>query len=213
MKNSTTAFFYCKYEDSSRNSFLAVARSILAQVLFQNPQFLPYFDEKACMSGDTLKSSDIAREILKKTLGSCKRSFLVIDGLDECPPKERKTILRCFSEIEGIRCLYVSQDDGRAGHMLTGLPSIKIGDQNKEDIRNFARIFHKELEHNLRNSSAEHRIGDITNIISARAQGKGYPSTCIFNDINASRNVHLRGDASKTPETTRHPTGITGRTG
>ncbi len=45
-------FFYCKHGDSQRNTFLAVARSILLQLLRHNGSLLSYLFEAACTSGE-----------------------------------------------------------------------------------------------------------------------------------------------------------------
>ncbi|KAH8586238.1 hypothetical protein B0O99DRAFT_644911 [Bisporella sp. PMI_857] len=169
VQSSMVAFFYCKHDGESRNSFLAVARSILAQILSQNPRLLPYFDEKACISGDTvLSSAEIANEMLQTTLNSCGRTYLIIDGLDECAPKERKNIISCFSAITEIRCLFISQDDGFTGKTLRDLPTIRITTENKEDLKEFAAVYHKKLEARFGELPSNYHIA---NIISARAQG------------------------------------------
>jgi hypothetical protein len=179
VSNSSLAFFYCKHNDEMRNSFMAVARSILAQILSQNPYLLPYFHEKAYLSNGTILSSpEIAYEMLRTTLNSCERTYIIIDGLDECGLSERTNISTRFlsiieslapTDMDSIRCLFVSQDDGTARKTLGDLPTIKITTENREDLKNFAAVWHERLEakfDKLRSSDTH-----ITNIISARAQG------------------------------------------
>lgn len=177
---STLAFFYCKHDDEMRNSFIAVARSILAQILSQNSHLLPYFHEKAYLSnGTVLSSTDIADEMLETTLNSCERTYLIIDGLDECGQTERTKISNRFlritqalavADVDPIRCLFVSQDDGTARKTLGGLPTIKITTENKDDIKNFANVWHEKIEAKF----GKLRSNDtyIANIISARARGR-----------------------------------------
>ncbi|CAG8962046.1 hypothetical protein HYFRA_00005088 [Hymenoscyphus fraxineus] len=173
--NSTLAFFYCKHNDGMRNSFIAVARSILAQILLQNPRFLPYFHEKAYLSDGTILSSpSIAGEMLQTTLNSCDLTYIVIDGLDECGLKERINISNQFREIVdatplaemgSIRCLFVSQDDGTAQKTLGDLPFIRITTENQQDLRNFAAKIEEKFG-KLRSNDTH-----IGKIITARAQG------------------------------------------
>lgn len=180
VKDSTLAFFYCKHNDEMRNSFMAVARSLLAQILSQNSYLLPYFHEKAYLSsGTSLSSPEIAYEMLQTTLNSCERVYIILDGLDECGSMERTHISKTFQNIieflapakmDSIRCLFVSQDDGTARKTLGDLPSIKITTENKEDLKNFAVVWHERIEAKfgkLRSSDTH-----IANIISARAQGQ-----------------------------------------
>jgi hypothetical protein len=207
VQNSTVAFFYCKHDDEIRNSFLAVARSILAQILSQNDHLLPYFYENACVSSDAvLTSTDIAEEMLQTTLNSCEKTYLIIDGLDECGQKERRKISSWFSgitealppkDMDSLRCLFVSQYDGIAGNTLGHLPTIKITTENKEDLKDFATVWHKEMEKKFGNlqSSGSH----IGNIISARAQGRtdGKSTRSKNHSSDGSRNVYFRGGSGK----------------
>jgi hypothetical protein len=180
VQNSTVAFFYCKYDDERRNSFMAVARSVLAQVLSQNSHLLPYFHEKACVSGDAvLSSTAVAEEMLQTALNSCGRVYLIIDGLDECGQKERIKISSLFPRItealppedmDSIRCLFVSQDDGIAGKTLGHLPTIQITTENKEDLKDFAAVWHKRIE--VKFGELRSNDSHIANIISARARGR-----------------------------------------
>lgn len=163
-----------------RNSFMAVARSILAQILSQNSHLLPYFFEKASQSnGTVLASTDIAEEMLKTVLNSCERTYIILDGLDECGPKEQTKISSRFLRItealspadkDSIRCLFVSQDDGNARKTLGDLPAIKITTENKEDLKDFASVWHEKIE--ARFGSLRSNDTHIANIISARSQGE-----------------------------------------
>jgi hypothetical protein len=203
--NSTFAFFYCKHDDERRNSFMAVARSVLAQILSQNPQLLPYFHEKACI-GAVLSSPEIAGEMLHTSLNSCEIAYLIIDGLDECKEAERNKISKRFlgiiealppANMDSIRCLFVSQDDGPARKTLGHLPTIKITTENKEDLRDYAAVWHQKLEAKF--GSLRSNGSHIGNIISARAQGTFglLIAHCIRSTSNAPRDVHFRGSAGK----------------
>lgn len=177
---STVAFFYCKHDDGMRNSFMAVARSILAQILSQNSHLLPYFHEKAYLSsGAVLSSTDVADEMLQTTLNGCERTYLIIDGLDECGQTERTKISSRFlritqalshTDMDSIRCLFVSQDDGTARKTLGDLLTIKITSENKEDIVDFAVVWHEKVEAKFGKLRSHNT--HIANIISARSQGQ-----------------------------------------
>ena len=207
--NSTVVFFYCKQDNETRNSFIAVARSILAQILSQNDHLLPYFYEMACANKDAvLTKTSIAEEMLQTTLKGCKKTYIVLDGLDECGKTERRKISSWFlgliealtpEDMDSIRCLFISQYDGIAENTLGHLPTINITTQNKADLRDFATVWHKKMEEKFGNLQSND--SHIANIISARAQGwsdgelkhgKGHSS-------DSSRHVYFRGGASKTP--------------
>jgi hypothetical protein len=183
LPHTTVAFFYCKYGDESRNSFLAVARGILSQVLSSqrsNNDLLLYVDERASCSGETvLSSSKLAKELLETVILSCKQIYIILDGLDECNRDERKEISTWFrqlvdglprKEMDTIRCLFVSQDDGYARKDLSMLPSIKLtATSNKSDIEMYAKAWHERIEKKF--GTLEPKGLNVANIVTARAQG------------------------------------------
>jgi hypothetical protein len=182
LPNTTVTFFYCKYGDESRNSFLAVARGVLSQVLSseKSNNILLYVDEKASSSGETvLSSSKLAKELLETIFQSCKKTYIILDGLDECDRGERKEIATWFRqlvdglpqrEMDTIRCLFVSQDDGFARKDLSMLPSIKLTmNSNKSDIETYAKVWHQRIEERF--GPLDLKKLNIANIVTARAQG------------------------------------------
>ncbi|KAI0898910.1 putative zinc finger protein [Annulohypoxylon nitens] len=146
----TVLYFYCKQDNSERNNFVALGRSLLAQFLMQDNGLLPTFYQKSCRSGEaTLSSPALVQELLTLAFGNCKSAYIILDGLDECPRDQRKTITQWFrklvedlpnSEPERLRCLFVSQDDGVARKDFAGLTSIKVGvEDNKNDIEKYCQ--------------------------------------------------------------------------
>lgn len=179
---TSTAFFYCKYGDPSRNTFVSVARSLLAQLLAQNDHLLQILYEKASTSGEIMLTSKAnARDLLHIALSSCGTTYVILDGIDECDRNDRKDIATWFQSVvaqlnlgsqEIIRCLFISQDDGIARKDLSTIPSIKImPSDTKDDLGAFARFWHARIEDKfgkLQNSM------HIANILYARAQGKNF---------------------------------------
>lgn len=173
--NSIVAFFFCKYGDKLRNSLNSVARSLLAQILAQNPHLLPYFYEQASLSKDTILTSNAtAKEMLRTALDSCTRTYLIIDGLDECGRHEGKEIVTWFQNLiedlplermNSIRCFFVSQDDA-----ASGIPFIKVTAlENKGDLSHFVSVWHKQIEAKF--GELQSKEYHIANILLARAQG------------------------------------------
>jgi hypothetical protein len=116
--------------------------------------------------------------MLHTTLKSCERTYLIIDGLDECGQTERIKIASRFlgiaqaldpADIDSLRILFVSQDDGSARSNFGNLPTIKITTENKDDITQFAKVWHDKMEAKFgKLRSNDIHIGKI---ISARSQG------------------------------------------
>jgi hypothetical protein len=181
----------------------------LAQLLDKNPHLLSFFHERASISNEaTLGSATIAKEMIETALKSCEKTYLVIDGVDECvlPARgydDRNEIASSFQEIiknlpvteeVSIRCLFVSQDDDTFQGYFGHLPTIRIADENQGDLKSFSFVWQQRIEEKF--GELRSKNYNISNIISARAQGK----LMIWLDddpihqsySNSSRNVHLR---------------------
>ena len=140
-------FFYCKHLDNRRNSFLALARSILAQLLRQNAGLLPYFYDKSIASSQTsLNSNQLCKELLEVAIKGCSKAYIIIDGIDECDIHERKMIISFFTSLVdtqtqpgNVRSLFVSQDENDIKKLLATAAVIRVSsDDNKADIERFA---------------------------------------------------------------------------
>lgn len=180
------AFFYCKTSDPLRNTFIAIAKSILVQILCQNKNFLSYLYERSSVSGEScLETLKLAKELLQTALTSAGNVFLIIDGLDECPQDEKRTIVSWFkatidnineSDPGGLRCLFVSQDDGEIRRLCISVPEIKItSDDNKVDIEFY--VSHKEIDLRKKFGLSVAQSQDISHKVCGRADG-GKTSLC-----------------------------------
>ncbi|KAF7532343.1 hypothetical protein G7054_g8019 [Neopestalotiopsis clavispora] len=147
----TVLYFYCKHEDPERDNFVALGRSMLAQFLHQDNELLPIFYQRSYRSGEAvLSSSQMVEELLTLAFGNCKNAYIVLDGLDECPREQRKTITKWFrklidnlpsKEADRLRCLFISQDDGPARKDFAGLASVKIGaEDTQRDIEEYCQV-------------------------------------------------------------------------
>lgn len=115
------AYFYCKDGDPNRNTFVAVARGLLSQLLRDNSDLLLHlYDKGNLKSGEAiLTDPEMAKELLEVALDSAQKpTYIVIDGIDECCDRtERKLICSWFIEqvnglpredLGNLRCLFVS---------------------------------------------------------------------------------------------------------
>jgi hypothetical protein len=144
-------FFYCKHKDTERSRFVAIARAILAQLLVQNKDedLLPFLYDQSLDSGEIeLLSSQLCNSLLKAALESLPQDakiYLIIDGIDECEPQERRQILTTFSSLIAntdqpgrVRGLFVSQDESDIKGWLRAAVNIRItASDNEEDIKYF----------------------------------------------------------------------------
>ncbi|KAI2628485.1 hypothetical protein GGR54DRAFT_587349 [Hypoxylon sp. NC1633] len=176
---TSTAFFYCKHGDPSRNTFISVARSLLAQLFPKNDHLLQLLYEKASMSGEMeLTSKNTAKELLRMALNNAGTAYVILDGLDECDRENRKEIAMWFQSVVDdlppkdmgtIRCLFVSQDDGVARKDLGTMPSIKImPPDTHDDLKGFTNVWQQRIEDRFGRLQS---IVPLADIICARAQG------------------------------------------
>ncbi|KAF2994772.1 hypothetical protein E8E14_002949 [Neopestalotiopsis sp. 37M] len=147
----TVLYFYCKHENPERNNFVALGRSLLAQLLHHDNELLPTFYQKYCRSGEAIPSSSVLlQELLTLAFENCKSAYIILDGLDECPRDQRRYIANWFRDLvenlpswqaDKLRCLFISQDDGPARKDFAGLVSIRIrAEDTQHDIKEFCRI-------------------------------------------------------------------------
>lgn len=79
-------------------------------------------------------------------MNGCSKTYIIIDGVDECDMKERKTIISFFTSLVDtqtqpgtIRSLFVSQDENDIKKLLATASVIRVSsDDSKADIERFA---------------------------------------------------------------------------
>jgi hypothetical protein len=173
-------FFYCRYLDSERNTFLGVARGLLSQLLSQDDALLSYLHDKASTSGETtLSVASVARDLLETSIKNCDKLYVILDGLDECEREERGQIIAFFEDIcaslpqdeaDTLRCLFVSQDDNIARKHFAKIPSLKITESHtKKDIQSYAMTRSKDIQAKFK--LALDRQENICQLIVDKAEG------------------------------------------
>ncbi len=155
LSHVSTVYFYCNYQDEQRKSFLGLARALISQLLSQNDTLLPFLHDKRIASGQVaLKSSQLSIEILGTCLKSMPKTYIIIDGLDECDMSERNSILSFFAGIiEGddipgrLRALFVSQDENDIRTSLRAATLLRLTDvHNRNDIDQYATEWVAKIE-------------------------------------------------------------------
>jgi len=134
-------------------------------VVVQEDAVLPYVAEESSRSAESpLTAIKNAQKILKTCLRSLTNIYVVIDGLDECRPGEKRTIVSWFTNLssglqdDGIkfRCIFSSQSDEETSKLFRGVPSIQVdGDGLFRDIRTFCKIECENIKTNFSLSDSE----------------------------------------------------------
>ncbi|KAF2088965.1 hypothetical protein K490DRAFT_37933 [Saccharata proteae CBS 121410] len=177
----TVAYFYCRYEDAQRKTFIALARTILAQVLCQNEDLLlPLLFDRASKSGEiTLTRLSVATELLDIALRTTKKTYIILDGLDECSRDERKMITTWFQNLissvapadtDSLRCLFVCQDDGPSRKDLSMVPNFKLHESdNRRDIADYAAFWSRKIQSKF--DLTDSKTQDIGTMVTKEANG------------------------------------------
>lgn len=182
-------YFYCKADDKERSNFLAISRSFLSQLLSHDPQTLDHLWPIYQQSTETvLRTRHIIENALKKALNTCPRTYIVIDGLNECSKDDRSDIVSWFRHLVEIlppedsaqhRVLFVSQDDADAQRDFSGMHSLYIQtSDNSSDIAQFGKQAAEkiqqrfdvtdEMRENIAFRIPEACDGEIIHTLSAR---------------------------------------------
>jgi hypothetical protein len=174
------AFFFSRPGDPSRNNFRAILRGLLIQLVHHHLNLIPEVYEKCTSSGEIILESIPALTALFETVfRSCTRPFIIIDGIDECEPIERKQILTYLSGImstiekEGqqyAKILYTSRDEADIRKLLSMVSRREILLQDVEpDIKEYVLSMSFELQEMFELSDSwRHKIASI---VSDRARG------------------------------------------
>lgn len=195
-----TAYFYCHEGDPNTNSAIGILKGLADQLLEQcTDDLLPSFYTRRTSSGDaSLRSLHVAKKLLDDCCYIVPKLFLVVDGLDECDPTDRRETLEILTRLAGecnvnepgkLRVLVVSQqypDIQRAfqscGANKLAPKIIALSEEDVEgDIRAYVRIWIDKIA--TKNASDENPFSDdmkeyLRNLTLVNAKGKCFTSTC-----------------------------------
>lgn len=173
-KNVSVGYFYCKDEDSQRNRFPSVAKALIAQLLTQNSGILPYLYDQCLRSGKvTLASTGDCSKILSTILSAVSKTFIIIDGIDECEEQERKTMLKYFTSVVDdndlepgkIRCFFVSQALSDIKTALRMAQTLKLTEEHSRlDIKNYAVRWATKIQQRFANMPGAAKEQIIKNV-------------------------------------------------
>ena len=174
-------FFYCKYSDDRKNSFINLLRGILIQLVQQNEELLSHVYEACCSTREvTLNSPSLLKQLVEDSLKTCANACIIIDGIDECEETEEKKIIEWFLAIlektgkDGagtLRLLFISQRDKVTESLLTQALVIPLDSKyHQEDIQKYARHWSTKIQSKF--GIAEDTASQIGTDVASQAQGE-----------------------------------------
>ncbi|PMD14292.1 hypothetical protein NA56DRAFT_393481 [Hyaloscypha hepaticicola] len=160
LPSTIVAYFYCKYKDQERNTFVAVFRAMILQLLAESEDsdLLQVLYERSVKSGERyLESQSLCTELLSIAVGSISKNIsihMIIDGLDECENKERKIIISEITKLlkkdpqpGRIRVMFVSQPETTIRSLLRTATIVRISESdNAKDIAEYTRPWCLEIQ-------------------------------------------------------------------
>jgi hypothetical protein len=125
--------------------------------LNQCRELVPYCHDKFLSGGElTLTIPSLAEQLLKLFCEKIPKQYIIIDGLDECDPAQRKLILsffttmvdRCDERDPGkLRVLYVSQHYPDIERALQTATVLKLTtEDNKNDIKTYVHYWSTKIQ-------------------------------------------------------------------
>ena len=179
-KNLKVIYFYCRHGDLERNSFVAMARCFLRDLLNADDQVTAHIYEAAVDSKEPyLRTQNHSRDLLNICLKAVGRTYIILDGLDECEEAEQKHIaewLRKYVEDsasgqDSSKCVFISQDCHSTRSSLGKLPSIRITSaENRTDIESYCAWWSQRIKAAFHPHEVDEKI--LATRTSAKADGE-----------------------------------------
>ncbi|OQV01238.1 NACHT domain-containing protein [Cladophialophora immunda] len=156
-QQSKTAYFYCRHDDIGTTNCVSILKGLLAQQIYWYPVLVPYFNEQRLQRGEAVLTFDkTAKNLFETVCEEGERQYIVLDGLDECRPEERKSILSFLTSlvtrIDGrnpskLRVLIVSQEEPDIRRWLSSAEEFPLKrEDNSQDIRTFVQARIAEIQ-------------------------------------------------------------------
>lgn len=152
--NEHVLYFYCKHDQGGKNHFHDILRSFLVQ-LAQRDTVLAARIHDACVLKDHSSIPPILESLGDIAFDGHRQCFLVIDGLDECPPLEAKILILWLSSrahnedrtsFSGLRILFAGQRTDILLRHLKRADKISLDTyEHQEDICEYVKVATRTL--------------------------------------------------------------------
>jgi hypothetical protein len=171
----TTAYHICNSYTTGKNLLSDLLRSIADQLLRENLDLAPYIFDNYANKG--LAPSVVRlRKLIPELLGTVSSVRIIIDGLDEYPEPDQRTILTDLISLTkspggNFRVLCSNREGTLITRILGGKPTISLRDQDVDINSDIKLHVHARLKE-FRNQYGDHLINKIEQDIVSKADGK-----------------------------------------
>ncbi|KAG5663177.1 hypothetical protein KAF25_001113 [Fusarium avenaceum] len=189
----SVVYFYFKYSYTRvHNGFL---RAILEQLISQNATLSgQLFDDISDIEGENLRKTERLQHLVKEALETSRISFLVLDGLDECPKDETEQTVKWLLSIleeqsagSTLRIIFSGQRDGVLDRLLKPYPSIPLDvsatPAHTQDINRYCAEFCTRIQEEF-DMSLELRHEILTKVMEGAQDMFLYARVVLHNLMN-----------------------------
>jgi len=200
MHQFDTAYFYCRSGDLETNSPTSIMRALLAQCVRRKGELMPYLDEQRRNDREPLLRWEIARRLMDTVCRESQRLYIILDGVDECPPEQRKSILSQLSTIvkevdqkqpSKVRLLIVSQNELDIRRALTNFDEFELlPKHNKDDIAAFVSGWVTRIQQRFELTAEQ--TDHIHALTCLKAKGEYLKFSCIIAADNPGQSLYAK---------------------
>ncbi|KAJ8131792.1 hypothetical protein O1611_g1828 [Lasiodiplodia mahajangana] len=207
------AYFYFKHNEKDKRGHKSLLRAILAQLIAHDDVLSDHFiHEMSAIDRRELPLTETLERLVRAALAFYQVSYVVLDGLDECPRNEATKSVNWFLSIlqdqtqpakAALRLLFCGQNDGNLETLLAGQPSISLGvKEHHEDIHRYCQALSKQI---TKRFGVEDMEQYITSRVTEEAKGMFlYARVVLDNLLSQTRRDGI--EAEMAPD--NFPTGI-----
>ncbi|KAI0450908.1 hypothetical protein F5B21DRAFT_489170 [Xylaria acuta] len=187
-----TSYFYCREDDPSQNNCLAIYKSLLIQMLRHYPDLLPSCHERRLRGNEMLNDEAVAQALIKLFCNADMSQFIIIDGVDEIDPAQRKPLLQFFTGLVDkcdaykpgkVRVLLLSHDIADYKQLKSESATFMQlnPDTIRKDIKKFVAKKAEELQQELRLTDEE--LQHVQELTVARSDGMFLFASLVMNNL------------------------------
>ena len=174
-------FVFLSFQHQESTYRVAVLHSLIFQLLYQHQHLRPALRKAYdCDNRDLLSFGDYNQQLFTDLLQCIGVTYIVLDGLDEIPEKERLGLLKGFLQISNqcpdLRIMVSSREETDISGLLRSRAlSLRIGLRNSEDIQLYFNTRAEEWLNTLDIDEATYlSLKDLLDGVPQKAEGIVY---------------------------------------
>lgn len=180
------AYMYCDYADRDNQTAENIIATLVKQLSLQKPSSLGYIWKlyEQCNRGKIRPDATRLTETMKNICTGYRQIYVVIDALDECDEKSRKSILAQFDKVDHSVARFFLTSRPHLTEMqrkFSELPQVKIKAE-ASDIREF--ILNNIRENDILSELIENTMDLEDEIITTIIGKAGEMSVILITTIN-----------------------------